>query len=113
MIDYDDMKNKVTLVRSKSDAPLSEISEPDKPFVQGNATSETVAASLMEPCSHAPAQFHVDEILDAEEAYVSKDLGISSKEVFLYESKSFFFGIGIGRPRYTPPSSPSSRFFST
>ena len=83
MIEYDNMKNKVTLVRSKSDAPLSEISEPDKPFTQGNTSTESSAASLKEPCSDSPVQFHIDDILDAEEAYVTKDLGVSAKEVLV------------------------------
>lgn len=81
MIEYDNMKNRVTLVRSKSDAPLTEISESDKAFIQGTTG---LAASLKEPCSHSPAQLHMDEILDAEEVYVSKDLEVSSQEVNFY-----------------------------
>ena len=86
MIEYEDAKNKVTLVRSKSDAPLSESSEPEKAFAQidtRNETSLQEAASLKEPCSDSPIQLHLDNIMDAEEAYISKDLGVSSKEVLL------------------------------
>ena len=86
MIEYENMKNKVTLVRSKSDAPLSESSEPEKSFTQVETSLESVAstvASLKEPCCHSPAQSHLDDIMDVEEAYISKDLGVSSKEVWL------------------------------
>ena len=88
MIEYDDMKNRVTMVRSKSDAPLSEVSEPDKTSTQVETLSipaalASPAASLKEPCSHSPVQTHLDDILNAEEAYISKDIGLSSKEVWL------------------------------
>ena len=92
MIDYDDMKNRVTLVRSKSDAPLTEIVEAStdksqlfKPL-QTPAGESSVAPALKEPCSHVTEESHIDVMMDVEEAYIANDLGVLLKEVILYGS---------------------------
>ena len=87
MIDSDSVADKVRLVRSKSDAPLTEISEMadfgdrSKVFTPIQTVAESIAASLKEPCSLSADEGQLDEVVDAEEAYIAKELGISSKEV--------------------------------
>lgn len=81
------MADKIRLVRSKSDAPLTEISEMadfgdrSQMFTPIQTAAESIAASLKEPCSLSAEVGQLDEIVDAEEAYIAKDLGVSSREV--------------------------------
>eukprot|EP00794_Sanderia_malayensis_P017278 gene17279-19005_t len=79
--DNDDMRPKVTMVRSKSDAPISEITGDESSlFTPIHNAEESVAASLKEPCSLVQENSLIEDLMAVEEAYIAKELGVSRKE---------------------------------
>ncbi len=80
--DNDDIRPKVTIVRSKSDAPISEyVGDESSVFAPIHTAEESIAASLTEQCTLSEDESLIDDLVMVEEAYVAKELGVLSKEV--------------------------------
>ena len=80
----EDIGPKIKIVRSKSDVPITEeLGDETASFLPIHSAEESLAASLVEDCSTSAEEARLDEMVDVEEPYAVKELGVSVKEVFL------------------------------
>ena len=94
--DNEELRPKVTIVRSKSDAPISEhLVDDSNLFAPILTAEESLAISSVENSSISSNEAIVDELMAVEEAFIDEELDSSSKEVkyyfsFIYSSLYYF-----------------------
>ncbi len=80
--DNEELRPKVTIVRSKSDAPISEhLVDDSNLFAPILTAEESLAISSVENSSISSNEAIVDELMAVEEAFIDEELDSSPKKV--------------------------------